>query len=81
MTRSIEQLRERARAHTRRLEAVNWLGVSELAARWGISPDVVREIPRDRLPYLPFGASFIRRYDPRDVESYEEREKRGGAVA
>lgn len=62
--------------HERQLEAATFLTVHELAARWGISEDAVRAIPAKALPYLPFGKSNRRRYDPRDVEAYEEAEKR-----
>lgn len=74
---TIDDLRAEARAHARQLEAVHWLGVSDLAARWGVSPATVRKIDPAKLPYLPFGESRVRRYDPRDVEQYEAQEKQG----
>lgn len=73
---SIEELRAARDAHAKQIEAVHWLTVQDLAARWGIAPGTVRKIPRDLLPYLPFGQSKQRRYDPRDVERYEETQKR-----
>jgi hypothetical protein len=81
---TIEQLRERAAAHARQLDAVLYLKVNDLAARWGVDPEQVTLIPREQLPYLEFGGSRSRRYDPRDIEAYEERAKRGavgGAAA
>ncbi len=69
--RTIEDLRAHAREHARQIEAVLWLSVQDLAVRWSVSPGTVRKIPRAQLPYLMLGASSVRRYDPRDVESYE----------
>lgn len=77
---SIEELRAAARDHAKQLEAVQWLGVKDLAARWGVSPGTVRKVPRDQLPYLTFGDSDWRRYDPRDVEQYEAHAKTGEAA-
>lgn len=62
---------------------VTWLSVQELAARWRVDDDVVRDIPRERLPYLAFGKRDDgkyqrRRYHPSDVEKYETEEKQGG---
>lgn len=59
------------------MEARGWPGVKYLAERWGISRALVRGIPRERLPYLAFGQSDVRRYDPADIEAYEAREKQG----
>jgi hypothetical protein len=72
---TIDELRTDAKEHARQLEAVHWLGVSDLAARWGVSTVTVRKIDRALLPYLPFGASRVRRYDPRDIEKYEAEQK------
>lgn len=66
--------------HQAQIVARSWPGVPDLAARWGVSRATVRKIPRDRLPYLDFGGTHIRRYDPADVASYEEREKQGAAA-
>lgn len=66
--------------HQQQLEARSWPGVKDLSARWGISRALVRAIPRERLPYLTFGQSDVRRYDPVDIAAYEEREKRGAAA-
>lgn len=74
-----QALREAARQHARQIEAVQWLGVQDLAGRWGVGVGTVRKIPRDVLPYLELGDSHIRRYDPRDVESYESVAKMGKA--
>lgn len=76
---NIAALRAQAQAHARQLEAVLWLSVTDLAARWGVSASTVRAIARDDLPYLTLGKSAVRRYDPRDVETYEQSSKRGSA--
>lgn len=49
-----------------------WLKSADLAARWDVDPDTVTALPREQLPYLEFGKSKARRYDPRDVEAYEQ---------
>lgn len=66
--------------HEQQLQARGWPGVPFLARRWGVSSKVVRDIPRDRLPYISFGQSDMRRYDPADIAAFEEREKRGAAA-
>lgn len=66
--------------HERQLQARGWPGVPQLAARWHISRALVRAIPRDRLPYISFGQSDVRRYDPADVDAFEVREKQGAAA-
>ena len=66
--------------HERQLEARGWPGVKQLAERWGISRALVRRIPRKNLPYLTFGDSDVRRYDPADVDAYEQNEKQGAAA-
>ena len=80
---TIDELRARAAAHARQLEAVLWLKSSDLAARWGVDVDTVTALPRAELPYLEFGKSKTRRYNPDDVRAYEERAKQGtpGAAA
>ncbi len=77
---SIEELRARKAEHAKQLEAVLYVKVSDLAARWNLDPEGVTKIPREELPYLEFGESDSRRYDPRDVEAYEERKKKGVAA-
>jgi hypothetical protein len=77
---SIEELREKARAHAKQLDAVHWAKTSELKARWGIDEEIILAIPRADLPYLEFGDSNARRYDPCDVEAYERTHK-GAAAA
>lgn len=74
---TIEQLRAMAREHGRQIEAVHWISVQDLAKRWSVSVVTVRGISRDKLPYLALGKTRVRRYDPRDVEAFEEREKKG----
>lgn len=72
---SIADLRAGAEAHARQLESIHWLGTKELMLRWGIAKETVRAIPREQLPYLLFGETNIRRYDPRDVEAFESEQK------
>lgn len=76
----IAELREAARGHARELDAVLWLSVSDLVARWGVDADSVRSIPRTALPYLELGKGHRRRFDPRDVEAYELSAKQGTAA-
>lgn len=71
----LDAIRASAREHTRQLAAVNFATVQILAARWGVDEDTVRAIPASALPYLAFGKSNRRRYDPRDVERYEAKQK------
>ena len=73
---TILEMREKAAEHARQLESVHWLDVEDLAARWGVSKSTVREISRDALPYLTFGKTLRRRYDPEDVLAYEATQKR-----
>lgn len=75
----LAELRALAKEHARQIEAVLWLGVNDLVVRWGVAAGTVRKIDRTALPYLTLGSSGIRRYDPRDVESYESTSKRGAA--
>lgn len=77
MSRSLDELRAAAREHARQLEAVRWATVKDLAERWKVSTTTVRKIPRSELPYLTLGASAVRRYDPSDVECYENEHKHG----
>ena len=74
MTR-LAEIRAQAREHAKQLEAVRFLTVQDLEARWGVGDDVVRAIPRAELPYLVFGKNGMRRFDPRDVERYEDLQK------
>jgi hypothetical protein len=77
---TIEELRARQKEHARQLEAVFFAKANELAARWNVDVDSVLEIPRADLPYIEHGKSKSRRYDPRDVEAYEQRAKKGAAA-
>lgn len=72
MTR-IEELRARAADHARQLDAVLWVKVDQLAARWAVDREIITAIPRSELPYLEFGKSNSRRYHPADVEAYEKK--------
>lgn len=74
---TIEEIRERAAAHARHLDAVTFTTVQDLAGRWGVAETTVLAVPRAQLPFLTFGKSRMRRYDPRDVEAFEEAMKRG----
>lgn len=67
--------------HERQLQARGWPGVPDLARKWGVSRATVRKIDRAKLPYLSFGNSDMRRYDPVDIAAFEERGKRGEAAA
>jgi hypothetical protein len=79
---SVETLRARAAEHARQLESVFFVKASDLAARWNVDVEEgVLSIPRAELPYLEHGKSKSRRYDPRDVEAYEQRAKKGEAAA
>lgn len=77
MPNTLDQIRAEARAHAKQLEAVRFVQVRDLAERWGMDVTTVRAIPRAHLPYLEYGKSNRRRYDPRDVEEYERRAKAG----
>lgn len=77
---SIDELRARQREHARQLESVFFVKSHELSARWGVDIDEVLAIPREQLPYLEYGKSKSRRYDPRDVEAYEQTAKTGTAA-
>jgi hypothetical protein len=68
---TIEQLRAKARENAKQLESVLWAKASDLSIRWGVDVETVHGIPRHELPYIEFGKSNARRYDPRDVEAYE----------
>lgn len=74
---TIDELRARAAEHARQLNAVHYAKASDLVARWGVDDEQIAAIPRGELPYIEFGASRSRRYDPRDVEAFEERRKEG----
>jgi hypothetical protein len=75
MMESLDEIRARAREHTRQLAAVHFATVQILAARWNVDEETVRDVPRDRLPYLEFGKTHRRRYDPLDIEAYERAAK------
>lgn len=64
-------VRAAAAAHDEQIQASTWLKTLDLMKRWGVSRDVVLAIPRDRLPYLEFGKTNMRRFNPADVEAYE----------
>lgn len=73
------RIRAQAKEHAKQIDAVRWAGVPELSDRWGVGAKIIRAIPREKLPYLTLGKSDVRRYDPSDVEAYEQAEKRGAA--
>lgn len=77
---TLAEMRAEAAKQSRQLEAVLWLTVADLAARWGVSTGTVRKIPRTELPYLTLGASHVRRYNPDDVQGFEAKAKRGDAA-
>lgn len=77
---TIEELRARQKEHARQLESVLFVKANELAARWSVDVDTVLTIPREDLPFIEYGKSKSRRYDPRDVEAYEQRAKQGNAA-
>jgi hypothetical protein len=82
MSASLQPIRERARAHQAEIDlaAVSYT-VQDLAARWKIAESTVRDIPRDRLPYMEFGRGRKlkrRRYHPADVLAYEASEREKG---
>ena len=79
--KTIAELRLEAAQHAKQIEAVLWLSVQDLVTRWGVSSPTVRKIPRETLPYLTLGESAVRRYDPRDVEAYEQRAKYDAVLA
>lgn len=81
MARSIAAIRADAEKHARQLDAVLWLTVRDLGARWGVSATVVREIPKGALPYLALGGSRVRRYHPDDVAAYEDSQRSAPAAA
>lgn len=74
---SLAEIRDAAREHGRQLDALRFATVQQLAARWAVDEDVVREVPREALPYITLGKSRIRRYNPRHVEAFEQ----GGGIA
>lgn len=86
MTDDLKDLRAKAEAHQRRLDAeATFYTVGQLAALLGCAPGSVRAIPFARLPYTTIGRGakrHHRRYDPRDVEAYRgARDARGGRTA
>jgi hypothetical protein len=74
-TRTVAEIRAEAMQHARQIEAVKFLTVQDLALRWRVDDETVRKIDRASLPYLEFGKSKMRRYDPREVERYEQQGK------
>jgi hypothetical protein len=66
-----EEIRARARAHARQIEAVLWMTAQDLAVRWGVSVGFVRKIDPKQLPYMTLGSSRVRRYHPDDVAAFE----------
>jgi hypothetical protein len=78
---SIEEIRARQREHARQLDTVFFVKSSDLQARWNIDIEEVLDIPRSELPYLEHGKTKSRRYDPRDVDAYEQRKKTGEVAA
>jgi hypothetical protein len=72
----LDAIRAAAADHARQLEAVRWLTVRELKARWGVSESLVRKIPRAKLPYITLGETSVRRYHPDDVERFEAEERK-----
>lgn len=76
----LDEIRAAAAEHDEQLQASTWWKTKDLAARWGVSRDTVLAIPREKLPYLEFGNSNMRRYKPDDVLAFEENEKRGEAA-
>ena len=79
MPKTLAELRAEAREHAKQLEAVRFLTAQELAARWGVDDETVKAIPHAELPYLTMGKSRMRRYDPRDVETFERKQKEPAA--
>jgi hypothetical protein len=77
---TIDELRARQAEHARQLDAVFWVKASDLGARWNVDVESVLAVPREELPYLEYGKTKSRRYDPRDVEAYEQRAKKGSAA-
>jgi hypothetical protein len=75
MREALTIVRERARRHAEALDARRWPTTAQLAARWQVSAQTVRAIPRDLLPYKAFGkpgaTRHERRYHPDDVARYE----------
>jgi hypothetical protein len=75
-TKTVEELRAEAADHARQIESVHWLSVNDLRARWAVSAVVIRQIPREKLPYITLGETSIRRYRPDDVERFEAEERK-----
>lgn len=70
-----ERIRARREAHEERLPGHSWYSVTDLAKRWGVSPQTVRLIPLDELRYKEFGNGEKlrrRRYRADWVLTYEE---------
>lgn len=69
-----DELAARRLAHEERLPSFTWYSVTDLARRWHLSPQTVRNIPTDELPYKAFGNGVLkrRRYRADWVLAYEE---------
>lgn len=82
---ALQEIRARARQHQAEIDlSIVYLEVSDLARRFGCAPSTVRDIPRDRLPYMELGRGRKlkrRRYHPADVIAYEEEERAKGRKA
>lgn len=67
----LSTIRAAAAAHDEQIQATGWYKAVDLMERWNVGRDTVLAIPRDKLPFLEFGGSHMRRYKPADVEAYE----------
>jgi hypothetical protein len=73
-----DELAARRLAMEERLPSFPWYSVTDLARRWHVSPQTVRNIPVADLPYKAFGNGTLkrRRYRADWVQSYEEQTER-----
>lgn len=81
---NLDLIRARREAHEERLPGHQWYSVVDLAKRWGISPQTVRNIPEAELRYKVFGAGAKlrrRRYRADWVLAYEEQTGQHGRAA
>ncbi len=69
-----DELAARRQALEERLPSLLWYSVTDLARRWHLSPQTVRNIPVRDLPYKAFGNGTLkrRRYREDWVQTYEE---------
>jgi len=76
----LDAIRARGAEHERELEAgLTFLTIADLASRWKVSRSTVLAISRDELPYMEIGRGRLlkrRRYDPRAVAAFENRQLR-----